>query len=417
LPADAGPALDEALARHRALLVPGPTPIELDRGAGDDVTSAIGGPGGDVPSFIRPALRGEGGVQLRTGTALLGAGVEARLGVAWRVADPYPLSFDESSISAPLGDGRIYASVERRHWGPLWTGSLILDGGARAVPALGWRKEGTSAFSSPLLAWLGPWQLDAFAGQLTQRSGPSHPHFLGARFQVMPLVGLELAASGTLQWGGSGRPESAGSLLRAVAGQSNVDPSHQSDDPGNGLAGFDAHYTFALGGPRTLSIYGQMIGEDEAGHLPSHYLGAIGVDSTFALGAGTARVFIERADTAMSGSFGTPILGGAYRTRIYPDGYTQQGAPLAYPPGGDVVLDSIGILGAAGAGTGMLMLHRGYAYATAQLYPGGGRLAGLDGEVAWQIDARSRVGLALACWRDPSGERTRAQLWWRIALP
>jgi hypothetical protein len=81
------------------------------------------------------------------------------------------------------------------------------------------------------------------------------------------------------------------------------------------------------------------------------------------------------------------------------------------------VLDSIGILGAAGAGTGKLMLHRGNAYATAQLYPGGGRLAGLDGEVAWQIDARSRVGLALACWRDPSGERTRAQLWWRIALP
>jgi Capsule assembly protein Wzi len=110
------------------------------------------------------------------------------------------------------------------------------------------------------------------------------------------------------------------SLLRAVAGQSNVDPSHQSDDPGNGLAGFDARYPFALGGARTLSIYGQMIGEDEAGHLPSHYLGAIGVDSTFALGAGTARVFIERADTAMSGSFGTPILGGAYRTRIYPDG-------------------------------------------------------------------------------------------------
>ena len=62
------------------------------------------------------------------------------------------------------------------------------------------------------------------------------------------------------------------------------------------------------------------------------------------------------------------------------------------------------------------MLHRGDAYPTAQLYPGGGRISGVNGEVAWQVDAASRLGLVLANWRDPSGERTRAQLWWRVAF-
>jgi hypothetical protein len=421
----AGPTLDEALARHRALLVldraaaPGPTPIALSVDAGDSVTAALGGPGGDVPPFVLPPLRGDGGIQLRTGTALADGRIEARLGVAWWAGDRNPLSLDESAISVRLGVGRLYASVERRHWGPSWTGSLILDGGARPVPAVGWRKDDENAFRSPLLAWLGPWQLDVFAGQLAQRSGPHDPHLHGARIQVMPLAGLELAASRTLQWGGSGRPETLTSLARGLLGQDNVGASlPRADEPGNCLAGFDARYTHAFGAARTASIYGQAIGEDEAGHWPSHYLAMLGVDTTFGLDAGTLRLFVERANTAMSGAFGTPLLGGAYRHHIYTDGYTQQGEPLGQPAGGDVRLNSIGVLVDAGAWTGTLMLHRGDAYPTAQLYPGGGRIDGFNGEVTRQVDSFSRLGLVLAHWRAPSGfgDRTRAQLWWRVAF-
>jgi hypothetical protein len=64
------------------------------------------------------------------------------------------------------------------------------------------------------------------------------------------------------------------------------------------------------------------------------------------------------------------------------------------------------------------MLHRGDAYPTAQLYPGGGRIDGFNGEVTRQVDSFSRLGLVLAHWRAPSGfgDRTRAQLWWRVAF-
>jgi hypothetical protein len=381
-----------------------PTPIAIEDDGDDDITAAVGGHGNDIPPLLRPEIRGEGGVRFRTTAAPLDGGVRARFGVTWQPGANYSTSFDGTTISVPLGVGRLYASVERRHWGPSWTGSLILDAGAEAVPAIGWRKSEAKPFESRWLAWLGPWSLDAFAGGLTAANGPQHAHLLGARMQVMPLAGLELAASRTMQWGGTGRPESFSSLTQALLGHDNTNSTAaKSSEPGNQLAGFDARYTLALGEQRTLSIYGQAIGEDEAGGLPSHYLA-------------TVRLFVEHANTTMSGAFGTPILGGAYRHGIYVDGYTQRGEPLGHPAGGDVRLTSIGAIVDAGAWSGTLMLHDGDAYPSATLYPGGGKLSGGNAALAWQIDPASRVGIEVAHWRDPGGTSTRAQLWWRYSF-
>ena len=142
--------------------VPAPTPLALDeRGAHDDITGAIGGPGNDLPPLLRPVMRGEGGVRLRTGTLLLDGQSRPASASRGGPATTTPLSFDESAISAPLGAGRIYASVERRHWGPSWTGSLILDAGARPVPAIGWRKDDPGRSPTAPFSWLGPWRIDA----------------------------------------------------------------------------------------------------------------------------------------------------------------------------------------------------------------------------------------------------------------
>ena len=402
--------LEETLTRHRAVLVADPavgpelTPITLAGDDGSSITAAIGGPGGDVPSFVLAPLRGEGGVRLRADTTLADGRIEARIGVAGWAGDRYPLSFDQSSLSTRLGAGRIYASVERRHWGPSWVSSLILDGGARPVPAVGWRKESPTAFRSPLLSWLGPWHLDAFAGQTVERNGPQHPHLLGVRIQVMPLRGLELAVSRTLQWGGSGRSESLGSLARGLLGYDNVHSTIPSaNESGNGLAGFDARYTHVFGAARTASIYAQAIGEDEAGHSPSHYLGLLGVDTTFAVGAATVRLFVERANTTMHGAFGAPLLGGAYRHHIYPRRLHAPGRAASPSGGGDIRLGSLGVIVDAGVWSGTLMLHRGDAYPTAQLYPGGGRISG--------VNAKSRgrsTPLRVSAWCSRTGAIPRA---------
>ena len=393
------------------------TPIAIEEEGGDDVTAAVGGHGDDIPPLLRPEIRGDGGLRLRTRTVLADGAVQARFGVTWQPSADHPSSFDGTAISAPLGAGRLYASVERRHWGPSWTGSLILDAGAEAIPSIGWRKSDPKPFRTPWLAWLGPWSLDAFAGGLSQANGPQHPHLLGVRLQVMPLPGLELAASRTIQWGGSGRPESLRSLGNALVGRDNAGAgTEDAGGPSNQLGGFDARYTLAFGERRTLSIYGQAIGEDEAGSMPSHYMASMGIDAAFPIDATTVRVFVEHADTTLNGAFGTPILGSAYRHVTYVDGYTQRGEPLGHPAGGDVRLTSIGALVDAGAWSATLMLHDGHAYPTATLYPGGGKLTGGNAALAWRIDPASRVGIEVAHWRDPGGTWTRAQLWWRWAF-
>lgn len=419
--AHAGLSLDEALTRSRALgdargETAGLSPVTLDGGATDAATIAIGGPGDDVPTLLRPMLRGNGGLQVRARTTLGDGAVQARFGGAWWAGDDHPFSLDGSAIDTRFGNGRLYASVERRHWGPGWTSSLILDGGARPVPAVGWRKVDPAPFRTPLLAWLGPWNADVFAGQLSQDSGPRHAKLLGGRFQFMPIEGLELAVSRTIQWGGDGRPQSLGSLYRALVGEDNTYVERDPNEPGNQLAGFDARYTLRLGADRSVSVYGQAIGEDESGNLPSHYLGSAGVDTAFAFRGATLRLFAEAADTSMVGAFGSPLLGGAYRHHIYTDGYSHLGDPLGHPAGGDVRLASAGVFVEAGAWAGSFVAHRGRGYRTAQHYAPGARLSGANAELTWRLDAAARVGFALWHWNDGEARRTRGQLWWEIGF-
>ena len=419
----AGLSLDEAISRQRALRsdAPGPavadTPLTLFPEARDGFTAAFGGPGNDLPPLLGPTMRGEGGLQWR-GTQLFADGqVRARFGVAVRAGDDHPWTFDESSIAASLGAGMIYASVERRHWGPSWTGSLILDGAARPLPAVGWRKDDARPFADAPFSWLGPWRTDVFIGELDQHSGPHRPYLFGARFQFMPLDGLELAISRTMQWGGSGRPESAESLFRALIGQDNIRKGDKSSEPGNQLAGYDARYTHRFGGGRSVAIYGQAIGEDEANSRPSHFLASVGADVSLPVGVGNARFFVEYANTTARDAFGKAQFGAAYRHHIYTDGYRQLGDPLGHPLAGDARLTSVGVFVDRGTQTGVLMLHRGSAYPTAERWPGGGKIGGANAEVAWQVTPDARLGFALMYWRDPLATRTRAQLWLQLALP
>jgi hypothetical protein len=359
-------------------------------------------------------IEGEGGVRVRATTSFLDGRGQARFGAAWRAGDDHPWTLDESAVSVPLGAGRLYASVERRHWGPSWTGSLILDAAARPLPAIGWRKDDAERFVAAPFSWLGPWRSDIFVGQLSQSSGPERPRLIGGRFQFMPVEGLEIAISRTLQWGGSGRDESLKSLLNGVLGRDNVG---SSSEPGNQLAGYDARYTFRWGEGRSVSIYGQAIGEDEANHQPSHFLASAGADLALPIRGAEVRFFVEHANTTADDAFGAAELGIAYRHHVYTDGYTQLGDPLGHPIAGDSRLTSAGVYVDGGAWAGALMLHRGSAYATAQRWPGGGRISGANAEASWQLARDTRLGLALTYWKDPLQTRTRAQLWWQVALP
>ena len=418
LSVQAGLSLDEALARHRALF-DGPAALTSST-PGDDLPDGIIVTVGNhelaTPALLGQAIGG-GGIQWR-GRMGSDDGVQARLGIAWHDTDDPQFSLDGTELSVPLAAGRAYVSVMRRHWGPHWSSSLIYDAAAPALPAFGWRKTDATAFENPWLSWLGPWTADFFAGRMSGHIEPRHPWLLGARVQIAPLPGLELGASRTIQWGGKGRPQTARLLWHALLGMDNGEHGQRpEDEPGNQLAGFDARFTVRGSDTQTLSVFGQAIGEDEAGGMPSRYIGSAGADAAFKLGDATLRVFAERANTVMGGFIGTSRPGSTYRHHLYRQGYTQQGRPLGHPAGGDVRLATVGVLADHGAVAAMLMVHGGKAYDRALLFPTPGALRGGDAALSWRVDENVRIGASITHWRDPLARQTRAQLWWQQALP
>jgi hypothetical protein len=358
-----------------------------------------------APNFLALPVRGDGGAQV-----LLAGG--AADGLRWAAGGIVlarregRFDLDGTAVSLPLGPGRLYASVERRHWGPSPFGSLILDGASRALPAAGWRKTAPEPFASPWFAWLGPWRADLFAGRLSNDIGPGDVKLLGARLEVEPVPGLRLGASRVLQWGGEGRPQTLGSLLRALAGLDNFeDGSDRSVEPGNQLAGVDARWTLPLDSRHRVSVHGQAIGEDEAGHWPSRYLASAGGEiATVLAGGASLRLFGEWADTMAGRAFGRAYPGAAYRHPLYPAGYAQRNEPLGHPAGPDVRLASAGMAWRRGPASLLLMAHRGSA-----------PRRGIDAELRLALPEGLALGLAATQWRGPLGRERGLQL--RIELP
>lgn len=415
--ATAGTTLDESLLRHRAGLAGMPR----DRDAEPVAPHAWIGFARALPpapALLARPVQGDTGVQWLFGGARDG-GWRWRFGGLVRERRPFRADLDGSELSVPFGPGRAYASMQRRHWGPAWSGSLVLDGSARAVPAVGWRKTAAVPFQHPWLAWLGPWRGDAFIGQLANSAGQDGVKLVAARLEIAPLPGLEVGFARVMQWGGEGRPESLRSLLRGVLGSDNVDGSDRSEEPGNQLAGLDARWTLRPAADVAFGVYGQAIGEDEAQKLPSLYLGSAGLDLALAArnGRPSWRVFGEVANTVAGGAFGRGRLATAYRHPLYPAGYVQRDAPLGHPAGGDVHLATLGALLDAGRLSALVMAHRGSALAATPQFPQAGRVHGLDAEMAWRLPQDFVVGVSLAHWRDAAGRRNGLQLQWRVPLP
>jgi hypothetical protein len=322
---------------------------------------------------------------------------------------------DGSALGWALPIGEAYASVESRHWGPGWAGSLILDGAAAPLPALGWRQPVARAIQSQALAWLGRWTADVFVGALEGHSDPAHPWLVGMRATVEPLDGVVFGASRSLQWGGRGRPQTLHSLLNGLLGRDNKgDGLAPADEPGNQLAGFDLRVAWPMGSARPLALYVQAIGEDEAGYLPSKYAGLVGADLAWRSFGVDARLFAEWADTVAGRLFGRPVPGTTYRHYIYQQGYTHAGAPLGHPIGGDARLGSVGLIASSGAWSALAVAHSGRAAEQAQRLAPNGTLAGLDAAMTVDVDARSRLGLTLWSWRiGTEPRRTSAQATFR----
>lgn len=436
----AGSTLDATIDRHRALRDAAPArAAAADASGGAGLWFLAGGPDAQAPRLLAPELDRHGGglrwahtwrfdspaaaapVHLGAGAAAAAPLLRLSLTLPFDTGPPRrsALSWLEHSEAVlPLPLGELFAGVLARHWGPGWTAGLLLDGGAAPLPSFGWRADGIRP-DVTWLSWLGPWSAEVFAGRLEGHESPARPWLIGMRLAIAPVPGLELGAARVLQWGGRGRPENARTLLGGLIGRDNLPGS---DEPGNQLGGFDLRWTAPLAGgrtgaddgPRTVSVYAQAVGEDEAGRMPSTWFGLGGIDATLSAGGVLWRPFLELADTLAGRMTGDPRPAVAYRHHLYRQGYTHAGRPLGHPAGGDVRLASLGLIADGGPRRGMLILHAGRAGAAAQRFPSHARLTGFDLAASFDLPgARARAGASWSVWNVTGEPRRRTlQAWW-----
>ena len=261
-------------------------------------------------------------------------------------ADGEDYRADGSSVAVIFGNFSFSANTLDRWWGPGWDGSLILSNNARPLPAISIDRNFTDAFDSKWLSWLGPWDLAVHFGQFESDRHVPNARFFGMRLNFKPIPSLEIGLSRTAQWCGDGRPCGFDTFVDLLLGRDNVgdDGIDTSNEPGNQLAGIDIRWASTLFG-KPIAVYGQFIGEDEAGGFPSRYLGQLGLETSGMLGSRWSyRWFGELAGTSCDFFKSTEIFNCAYNHGIYKTGYRYRGRVVGHASDNDSRIISTGLL-------------------------------------------------------------------------
>lgn len=238
--------------------------------------------------------------------------------------------YDGSYLTGLLGNWAFTLGAIDRWWGPSWESGLIFSNNARPVPGISIQRNNSEPFEWDWLRWIGPWQFTAFAGKLESDRAIPDAKLLGARFSFRPVRWMELGLSRTAQWGGKGRLQDFSSFKDLLLGKDNRGSSGISleNEPGNQLGGIDWRVSLDLGVP--VGIYGEMVGEDEAGYAPSKRIFTFGLDTVLPIADSSLRLIVESTDTATRRvDSDEPEFNVAYEHSIYLSGYRYRGRSVA----------------------------------------------------------------------------------------
>lgn len=111
------------------------------------------------------------------------------------------VNLEGSYLAGKLWNQWLIAGQIPTYWGPGHDGSLIRGDASRPVYGFSAQRAEQKAFENKWLSWVGPWQYQAFAGQLDDYSAVPDAKLIGLRVTAQPLSYLELGASRAIQWG------------------------------------------------------------------------------------------------------------------------------------------------------------------------------------------------------------------------
>ena len=292
----------------------------------------------DIPQAFGDQQKAQyqAGLELNAGNQNWDAKIRVNAEKDPQIDNDQDVNVEGSYIAGKLWNQWLIAGQIPTYWGPAHDGSLIRGDSSRPVYGVTMQRAEQQAFNNKWLSWIGPWQYQAFAGQLHDYDAVPDAKLIGLRVTAQPLPYLELGASRAFQWGGENRPESFDSFWDAVIGKDNV--YGDTPNPSNQVAGFDARLNLQPLLQMPMGIYAQYAGEDEAGGLPSKKMYLAGIDYSSSYQNMPFQLYTEWADTRTNGK----AQGITYNHSVYTDGFYQHGYPLAHAMGGDGQMISVG---------------------------------------------------------------------------
>ncbi len=241
---------------------------------------------------------------------------------------------DGSYVAQKIGGAVVYAGYLTHWWGPGWISALSLSNNARPFPQIGIERDETSAFTSPLLSWLGPWQAEFMVGLLDDSRLAVNTIYDGLRVTFNPLPGLEIGLARTQEMCGTGHACVPLKYYFEFA-NNNAHPNHTNDE---GV--IDIKYS-SIAGQTPFQVYMQLMNEDSnpISHSGTSHL--FGTSIWLPLGDDPVRLTAEYTDSVATldiFSFGDVLHGVAYNNGDYPDGMRYRGRTLGFSLDSDSAL-------------------------------------------------------------------------------
>ena len=158
-----------------------------------------------------------------------------------------------------------------RNWSFSDNTSLILSQNARPTQSIYLKLE--NKFNYDWLPSEANWSFESFNGINEGALNNTNSILTGFRAILTPVKDLQFELVQTSQWGGKGYSLGISNLKAAVFSDTNIGTNSNI----NKMAGFGISYKIPTK-MTPLRIYGQAIGEDEAGNLPSCYAYLAGLE-------------------------------------------------------------------------------------------------------------------------------------------
>lgn len=229
-----------------------------------------------------------------------------------------------------LGKFEVEVGKDSLWWGPGYHGSLLMSNNAEPFTMV--------KLSTPTpvkLPWifrgLGPFKVVWFLTQLEEDRPIPKPKLTGMRINFKPHPAVELGLSRAIIFGGEGRPS------LGLRDYWNIFFATKENRPGkldnDQLAGFDASLLLPvewLMPAKSVKLYTDWIGEDEAGGLPSSWGKLFGAKVSDILKTGRTDLIIEYANNHIPGK---PNV--FYSHHIYQAGYTYKDRIIGHHMGTD----------------------------------------------------------------------------------